>query len=518
MKSGMSAAAGIAAVLLMAGGAIAAAGPQKDMVLTDSGRVAGVRTHDGKAVGFKGIPFAAPPLGKLRWTPPEPVAPWEGVRAADKFGASCIQREHGDSLPWTIEYLDKNETSEDCLYLNVWTPKDEATASLPVVVFVHGGAFTEGSGAVPIYDGENLARQGLVVVTINYRLGVFGFFAYPELTKISAHHSSGNYGLLDQLAALKWVRANIKQFGGDPERVLVWGQSAGAMSVEALLASPLSVNLFHAAMADSGIGLVRGMADLNTAEENGRKFADGLHANDINALRALPADQLLKASLGPIRFGPIVDGWVLTAPPKDLNARGGDNDVPVITGYQAMDSAVFSQKPGSLDAWHAQNRQQFGNHAEEFEKLYPATTAEEARAMSLQASQDRQRVGMWVWAAQRGEHHKSAVYTYYFDRAIPWPQHPEFGAFHSGELPYFFLNQQVLDRPWEPADRELAKTSAAYLKNFAADGDPNGKALPQWPATSADTPKVMELGERTGFMPLAEPAREAFWKAFLQSM
>jgi para-nitrobenzyl esterase len=486
------------------------------MVLTDAGRLSGVRTHDGKVVSFKGIPFAVPPVGKLRWTPPEPNAPWEGVRAADKFGASCIQREHGDMLPWTMEYLDKNETSEDCLYLNVWTPKDEPGAGLPVVVYVHGGAFTEGSGAVPIYDGENLARQGLVVVTINYRLGVFGFLAHPELTKVSAHHSSGNYGLLDQIAALKWVKANIKQFGGDPEKVLVWGQSAGAMSVESLIASPLAAGLFHAAMADSGIGLVRGATTLEAAEENGKKFAEGLHASDIAALRALPADQLLKAQQGPMRFGPIVDGWVVTAPPQELNAKGGDNDVPVITGYQAMDSALFSHAPGSLEQWHAQNKQQFGDKADEFEKLYPATTVEQMKTMSVQAAQDRQRAGMWMWASRRGEHHKAAVYTYYFDRAIPWPQHPEFGAFHSGELPYFFLNQKVLDRPWEPVDRELAKTAAAFLKNFAAEGDPNGKGLPRWPATNADTSKVMELGEKIGPMPLAEGEREKFWKEQLQ--
>jgi para-nitrobenzyl esterase len=520
MKSGISVARGIAAVLLLGTTAFtaqAASSQAKNMVLTDSGRVTGVRTQDGKVVSFEGIPFAAAPVGKLRWTPPEPVASWEGVRAADKFGASCIQREHGEALPWTIEYLDKNETSEDCLYLNVWTPKNEPGANLPVVVYVHGGAFTEGSGAVPIYDGENLARQGMVVVTINYRLGVFGFLAYPDLTKASVHHSSGNYGLLDQIAALKWVKANIRQFGGNPERVLVWGQSAGAMSVEALIASPLSANLFHAAMADSGIGLVPGMADLTKAEENGKKFAEALHANDIDALRALPADQLLKSSQGPMRFGPIADGWVLPATPQELNARGGDNDIPVITGYQAMDSALFSRAPGSLDAWHAQNKQQYRDKADEFEKLYPATTVEEVKAMSLQASQDRQRVGMLIWASRRAEHHKSPVHTYYFDRAIPWPQHPEFGAFHSGELPYFFLNLQMLDRPWTPADDELARTSAAYLKNFAAQGDPNGKGLPQWSATTADTPKTMELGEKIAPMPMAEPAREAFWKEFLNA-
>lgn len=511
---------GVAAVILgfaVAGAACAAQKESpKNIVLTDSGRLAGVRSKDGKVVSYKGIPFAATPVGKLRWTPPEPPAPWQGVREADKFGASCMQHEHGDMLPWTQEYLDKNETSEDCLFLNVWTPRNEPAAGLPVVVYVHGGAFTEGSGAVPVYDGEQLARQGIVVVTINYRLGVFGFLAYPDLTRVSAHHSSGNYALLDQIAALKWVKTNIKQFGGDPEHVLVWGQSAGAASVEALIASPLSANLFHAAMADSGIGLLRGGANLEKAEENGRKFAESLHANSIDELRALPADALLKASQGPSRFGPIVDGWVVTAPAQELNASGGDNDVPIITGYQAGDGALFAPKPTSLEQWHQQARQQFGDKAEEFEKLYPAATLEDAKAMGVQAWQDRDRVSMWMWASRRQQHHKAAVYTYYFDRAIPWPEHPEFGAFHSGELPYFFLNLQVLNRPWQPVDRTLAKAASEYLKKFAANGDPNTKGLPQWPATYADTPKVMELGEKIGPMPLAEPARATFWKAFLE--
>lgn len=491
--------------------------PPKDSVLTDSGRLAGVRSSDGKVISYKGIPFAAAPVGKLRWTPPGPPAPWEGVREADKFGASCIQHEHGDMLPWTQEYLDKNETSEDCLFLNVWTPKRQPAATLPVVVYIHGGAFTEGSGAVPIYDGEQLARQGVVVVTINYRLGVFGFLAYPELSKVSAHHSSGNYALLDQIAALKWVKTNIKQFGGDPEQVLVWGQSAGAASVEVLIASPLSTNLFHAAMADSGIGLMRGTANLEKAEENGRKFAESVHANSIDELRALPADALLKASQGPIHFGPIVDGWVLAAPPQELNANGGDNDVPIITGYQAGDGALFAPKPGSLEQWHQQVKQQFGEKADAFEKLYPASTGEEAKAMSVQAWQDRDRVRMWLWASRRQQHHKSPIYTYYFDRAIPWPQHPEFGAFHSGELPYFFLNLSVLNRPWQAVDHTLAKQCAEYLKSFAAKGDPNAKGLPQWPATNAETPKVMELGEKVGPMSLAGPARQAFWKEFLEN-
>ena len=224
-------------------------------VNTQFGKVAGQKAGHSPVTVFKGIPFAAPPIGDLRWRPPAAPASWQGVRKADEFGASCMQPVHGDFLPWTKEFLIQNRISEDCLYLNVWSPKLSATADLPVVVFIHGGAFNEGSGSIAVYDGTNLASTGLVVVTINYRLGVFGFLAHPELTAESSVQASGNYGLMDQIAALKWVQFNIQQFGGNPSRVTLWGQSAGAFSVAALIASPEAKGLFQRAIADSGIGI-----------------------------------------------------------------------------------------------------------------------------------------------------------------------------------------------------------------------------------------------------------------------
>jgi para-nitrobenzyl esterase len=492
---------------------------QNPVVRTGSGDVAGVKSQQSAVVAFKGIPFAAPPVGDLRWAPPAPVAPWKGLRKADTFGASCMQHQRDEFLPWTREFLTHNQVSEDCLFLNVWTPRVASSAPLAVVVYIHGGGFTEGSGGVEIYDGEHLAQTGLLVVTINYRLGVFGFFAHPDLTAESAHHSSGNYALLDQIAALQWVKENIRAFGGDPSRVTIWGQSAGAFSVQDLLASPLAAGLFHRAMADSGIGLASlPMQKLEAAEKTGTQFATSHHAASLKELRALPATDLLGApnAMG-MRFGPIVDGWVLPASPRELGERGADNDVPVITGYQANDGMLFSPRLKDVADYEAMSKRQYGDMAADFAKLYPATTLDQAKEMMAQSIRDRDRVSMYLWASRRQANHHQPVFTYFFTRAVPWPQHPEFGAFHSGELPYFFLNLDHMDRPWQPVDRDLAQTSAAYIKNFAKHGDPNGTVLPQWEMPTAGPPQTMELGERVGPMPLADKARLDFWMKFFNS-
>ncbi|HKF46603.1 MAG TPA: carboxylesterase family protein [Terracidiphilus sp.] len=487
---------------------------QTPVVHTASGSLAGVKSPQSSVVSFKGIPFAAPPVGDLRWAPPAPAAPWTGTRQADTFGASCMQHERDEFLPWTHAYLAHNEVSEDCLFLNIWTPRVSPSANLPVVVYIHGGGFTEGSGGVEIYDGEHLAQTGLVLVTINYRLGIFGFFAHPDLTAESAHHTSGNYALLDQIAALAWVKSNIRAFGGDPTRVTIWGQSAGAFSVNDLLASPLAAGLFQRAMADSGIGLASlPMQTLQAAEQSGTQFAAARHASSLKDLRAIPAADLLNAT-GP-RFGPIVDGYVLPASPSDPSAAG--NDVPVITGYQANDGALFGAPPKTVADYQSLVMRQYGDLAPDFEKLYPAATPAQARDMITQSIRDRDRVSMYLWASRRAASHHQPVFTYFFTRAIPWPQHPEFGAFHSGELPYFFLNQDHLDRPWQLADGILAKASATYLKNFATTGNPNGSGVPNWPNVSASTPQTMELGEKIAPMPLAEKDRLDFWIKFFNS-
>jgi len=495
---------------------LAVAQAKGPVVSTNDGAVRGTQAAKPEVKVFKGIPFAAPPVGTLRWRPPQPVKPWSGIRPATEFGASCMQREVKELLPWTEEFMTHNEVSEDCLFLNVWTPHAARSARLPVVVFIHGGAFTSGAGGIAIYDGTDLAATGLVVVTINYRLGIFGFFAHPELTAESERHSSGNYALLDQIAALQWVKRNIAGFGGDPKRVTIWGQSAGAFSVNDLLGSPLAAGLFERAMADSGIGITgQAMPDLKSAEAEGAKFAEAHHADSVSALRAIPAAELLADAQG--RYSPIVDGWVLPESPLEMMAKHADNDVPVITGYQANDGLLFSRPIQSADQYAQMAKRQYGEMAEEFLRLYPAKTAVEAKAMMAESIRDRDRVSMHLWASRRAGNHHAPVFTYYFDRAIPWPQHPEFGAFHSGELPYFFLNLGVMDRPWEKVDYDLAKTAAGYLKDFAAAGNPNGDHLPEWAPVSTARPATMEIGMRTGSMALAEGGRLGFWERFLSS-
>jgi para-nitrobenzyl esterase len=490
------------------------------IVTTQSGKVSGVANSDGSVTSFKGIPFAAPPVGRLRWHAPEPVVPWSDVFKADHFGASCMQGPNTPFGPWTREYMYVTPASEDCLFLNVWTPKASSIANLPILVYIYGGAFTSGSGDVPIYDGEALARTGMVIVTFNYRVGPFGFMAHPDLTAESEHQASGNYGLMDQLAALHWVKDNIRGFGGDPTHVAIAGQSAGAMSVEDLIASPLAKGLFHAAIADSGIG-GRGVPvkTLAEAEKAGAAFAAAKQADSITALRALPAADLIGKPVPGVQFAPVVDGWVLPDQPMTLTtSEGRDNDVPVITGFQADDFRLAGVGPPmTLASFKERAQGMFGSMTNEFLKLYPADNDEQAKQSEAASARDRARSGMYLWASKRASTHKTPVFIYYFDRAIPWPAHPEFGAFHSGELPYTFGNLKVLDRPWLPVDAKIANMMMTYWKGMAAAGNPNCASVPRWDSVSPSKRSVMRLGSDSGPMPPADNARFDFWKRYFES-
>jgi len=493
---------------------------QEVVVDTTYGKVSGVPNAKIKTVSFKGIPYAEPPVGDLRWRPPQPVKAWRGVRKADKLSPSCMQNTEKEHLPWTAEFMTSNDLSEDCLYLNVWTPQPTTSAKLPVVVFIHGGGFGGGSGGIAIYDGEQLAATGLVVITINYRVSVFGFLALPELTAESEHHSSGNYGLMDQIAALRWIKENISSFGGDPARVTIWGQSAGAFSVQDLIASPLAAGLFSRAAADSGIGIA-GLkpATLADAEAEGVKFAASRQAASLKELRAKPAAELLpkNAVFSGASWAPIVDGWLLPASPNQLSEKGADNDIPVMTGYMANDGLLFADPISKVEDYEQNAKKIYGAMTPEFLKLYPATDVEQAKKMNELSTRDRERASAYVWASQRARNHHAPVYTFFFDRAIPWPQHPEFGAFHTGEIPYFFRNLKLLDRPWEPADFTVSEQASGYLKNFATTGDPNGKSLPQWPAAAGSSGTTMEFGSHTGSIPVAEKDRLDFWVRYFSS-
>lgn len=496
-------------VLLLLPASVAANGARANEkpVRVEQGLIAGVRIAAGVTV-YRGIPYAAPPVGPLRWRPPQQAAPWTGLRRATAFGPSAIQILHGTYLPWTEEFLASGAVSEDCLTLNVWSP---GGTKRPVLVWIHGGGFLEGSGALPLYDGERLAREGIVVVTINYRVGALGFMAHPELTAESKDHASGNYGLLDQIAALRWIRANVAAFGGDPKRVTVAGESAGAFSVHALLASPLARGLVDRAIIQSTSGVVGyGSTPLVDAERAGAEWAASIGAKSLAELRALDATKLVGG-----RFGLVVDGWSLPEDP-DTAPRA---DVPVLTGFNADENSFIPQIYGGMnaEAFTAFARQSYGDLADEVLRLYPAGTDAEAKRSQIESARDRGRVSMHLWAEARAKRSKSPAYTYYFDREIPWPAHPEFGAFHGAEIPYVFGTLDRLDRPWTAADRKLSDLMIGYWARFVKTGDPNGAGAPRWPAFNAAAPSTMRIEDPTAPRPVADAERLALWRRYFAS-
>jgi len=491
---------------------------QTHPVHTQDGLVSGVALSHGLEV-FKGIPFAAPPVGKLRWRPPQPATAWQGVRKADHFGAPCMQSASPERLgPWTRVFLSKMQPSENCLYLNIWTTAKRPQTLRPVMVWIYGGGFTSGAGSVEIYDGAALAQKGVVVVNANYRVGPFGFFAYPGLTAESAHHSSGNYGLLDQMAALRWVQRNIAAFGGDPRQVTIFGQSAGAESVWLLMQSPLAEGLFERAIIMSGPGVlpfrvITGGRSLASAEQEGQAVASRLGAQSLAQLRALPAERIIKDS-GRARWAPIQDGWVIRA------GWHPEHEVPVINGMVAQDIGIGYYGTGpapavTLKDYHKKMREICGAEAAECEKLYPARDSGQAAAAMRSALQDRARVSLYKWAASQARL-SPQVYTYYFNQLLPWPQHPEYGVFHSSEVPYVFDNLRLMDRPWQPADRRVARELSSYWTDFAKTGNPNAKGLPEWPVFKVGDKTITQLAARMAPIPLASPARERFWIKHLE--
>ncbi|HEX7360548.1 MAG TPA: carboxylesterase family protein [Bryobacteraceae bacterium] len=496
------------AIWLLAGVSAAATLNPSKPVATRTGLVTGTLSGDRQVAVYRGIPFAAPPVGPLRWRPPQPARKWKGVLKADHFSQNCVQPLVHNLLPWTPEFMLRNGVSEDCLYLNIWASSRPHAQPLPVYVYIYGGAFTGGAGDVSIYNGEHLARRGIIVITFNYRVGVLGFLADQELTRESPHHSSGNYGLLDQLAALRWVQQNIAAFGGDPKRVTVGGQSAGAISVSLLVASPLAKGLFRGAVAESGSGIAGiPLKTLAQGEKTGEQFVHSKGVHSLAELRKMSWQKLTAEPPKGMRFGPIVDGWFAPRTPVEAFEHGKQNDVPTITGWNRDD---HFGKTANAGAFHKRVRNRYGSLAAEFLKLYPANS-------SKQASRDRNRVSMYLWAQARARTAKTPAYTYFFTRAIPWPQHPEFGAFHTGEVPYIFDNLYRLPRPWQPVDHKVARIFSSFLIDFVKTGDPNAAGLPHWPAYDPAAKATMEIGAQCKPIPLASPAREQFWVKYFHS-
>jgi para-nitrobenzyl esterase len=507
----------IALIFLAAVWPIAAA--IQEPIKVEGGLVSGAPGWAWGVRAYLGIPFAAPPVGNLRWQPPQPVHPWQGVLAANQFSPACMQAAPANSNPGTIR------RSEDCLYLNVWTPAVSASQRLPVLVWIYGGGGTAGSNAEPIYDGNALAKKGVVVVSANYRVNVFGWFAHPELTRESAHHSSGNYGAHDQLAALRWVKNNIAQFGGDPNKVTMFGESGGSRSVNWLAASPLVNGLVQGAIGESHTVFGR-MMTIREAEHMGSEFSSTIGLPSLAALRSMPAQDLFDASvrIPAATNGTVVDGWFLPQDIYTIYSQGMQNDISLITGVtndeggsigapgaaRGTGSGLASAAPDSRATYTAWVKERFGNRAGDILRLYPAGSDAEAAKAYHDVYRDINFAGHRTWARLQVTTGKSPVYIYNFSHNPPRPQGDGndplsavmssmytgiFPAVHFSEVIYVFNNLRMKDFPWTDTDRKVADMLSSYWTNFAKTSNPNGPGLPSWPVYDPKDEQWMNFGD-----------------------
>jgi para-nitrobenzyl esterase len=488
---------------------------------TVNGIISGIEEKSGIA-SFKGIPYAAPPVGNLRWREPQPAANWTGVRKADHFGPRAMQAPiYGDMN------FRSDGVSEDCLYLNVWTPAKSAGDKLPVLVYFYGGGFVAGDGSEPRYDGESMATKGIVAITVNYRLGLFGFFAHPELSKESGKNASGNYGLLDQAAALQWVQKNIAAFGGDPSKVTIAGESAGSMSVSAQMASPLSKNLFARAIGESGaMGTSQPLPNLQKAEQTGMAFEKATGAGSLAGLRAMNAKTLLDSAtkFGAFSFWPIIDGYFFPEDPMKVYMAGEQAKVPLLAGWnsQEMDyRSILGQQPPTVENYKAVVQKLYGDNAQRVLDLYHASSDAEVPKVATDLAGDRFiGFGTWRWTdfqIKAGQ----PVYRYLYERPRPGltaemgnaspglaggieynkpnTAPPAIGAVHSAEIEYAMGNlatNKVF--AWKTEDFKVSQIIQEYFANFIKTGDPNGAGLPQWPsATGKAIVPVMHIDVNT---------------------
>ncbi|HET9839031.1 MAG TPA: carboxylesterase/lipase family protein [Candidatus Angelobacter sp.] len=505
---------------------VAATGP----VRVEQGLINGTTGGSPEVRVYRGVPYAASPVGDLRWKAPQPAAPWQGVRQATELPNACWQTPYPAAA--AIYQAKLPAMSEDCLYLNIFTAAKSANDRLPVMVWIHGGGFTRGYSGSEAYNGENLARKGAVVVTINYRLGIFGFFAHPALSAESGHHASGNYALLDQIAALEWVKKNIAAFGGDSDRVTIFGESAGSWSVNALMASPLAKGLFHRAIGESGASFAP-MKSLAEAEGEGEKLASSLlsgagskdgapavPAKDVlKTLRAKSAEEILKAAeTDTVR--PMVDGWVVPQDIATIFAQGKQNDVPLIAGYNADEGTTLAPQAANLKAalFTAGVYQRYGAEAGQMLKIYPAASDEQAVKSFYSAYRDQVfgwEMRSWARAATKTGH--QPAYLYYFSRRPPGPQSERLRAFHASEIPYVF-GTFFWPFPWEVADHKLSDAMMSYWVNFAATGNPNGNGLPKWPAYNAAEDQSLELGDQIAVRARVNKAGLDFYDSYYQAL
>jgi len=501
--------------------ALTAAPVAANPVQTANGAVEGTTLNSG-VKAWLGIPFATPPLGALRWKPPQPVAAWRGVRPATQFAPSCMQplRDHGIAY-----YVGDDPIAEDCLYLNVWAPAESvATAKLPVIVYIHGGSFVAGSARKPLYVGDKLAAKGAVVVGINYRLGALGFMAHSDLTAESPDHASGNYGLLDQIAALEWVKANIAAFGGDPARVTIMGQSAGAISLALLQVAPRARGLFQRIVALSGSPYDSATTDrtptIAAAEAQGKAFQTALGAKDLAALRRMPPDRIVAAQ-GPAA-SPIIDGLAVSRSPAAVYAAHEEVDVPILMGTVRDEALSPLASVRTLDAYRAGVARQFGDRAEVVLKLYPAASDADVPAAVRALTHD---IGfstmMRSWARIQSANGTAPVYAYWFDRRHPYTPGVAFsdldpattGINHTDDVPYWLgtfdsLNGPRRTRDWSAADHALGDHMQAAIVAFAATGDPSTPALGvRWPRYDIAAERTLAFGDTVRVITWPDRAR-----------
>ena len=469
------------------------------------GQLQGV-VADGVA-SFKGIPFAAPPVGDLRWKSPAPAKAWAGIRKADAYASGCMQD------PGMVKMMGASaNVGEDCLYLNVWTAAKNAGEKRPVMVWIHGGAFVGGMTGTPMFDGTKFAQKGVVLVSVAYRLGVFGFMAHPELSSESGK-GSGTYGIQDMIAGLQWVKNNIAQFGGDPACVTIFGESAGGIAVGMLSAAPAAKGLFQRAISESGgsfappriaDGAGMNVASLKLGESAGENFLKKLGAADIKAARALSAEQIQKAAGGGMgggsSFWPVADGTVLPGDPYELYEKGRFNDTPILVGTNSNEGGLFMRGPVTAAAFEKQIRSGYGERAEVMLKAYAhSTDAEAARSSADVFREFAFAWPTWAWARMQSLKGKGKAFVYYFDHRTP--STPD-GANHGDEVSYVFQNFRGPGGAPSAEDLALSDLLRAYWINFARTGDPNGSALAQWPAFTEKDQRVMAFDTKASVKPI----------------
>ncbi len=459
-------------------------------VKTEQGKVHGKTINDGKVKAWLGLPYAAPPVGDLRWKAPAPASKWKGTRDATKFGAHCAQGRVFDDM-----IFQDDGPSEDCLFLNVYAPADAKDKSkLPVMFWIHGGGYSGGGSNEPRHNGDFLPLKGVVLVTINYRLGVFGFLATDELAA-EANGAAGNYGLMDMIAALRWVQTNIKKFGGDPGNVTIFGESAGSFAVSTLMASPMAQGLFAKAIGESGAAFPSAISlGGNTVAETSKanvEWMNSIGAKSLKDLRAMTTDQILEAAKkkGQTGFSPDIDGKVLTEPVHDTYAAGKQAHVPLLAGWNADEGSFFAMRGMTVDQFKGMGNGMFQDRAADFFKLYPGDTDAQALRSAIDYGSDAFiALGTWKWLEAHRKTGQSPVYRYHFElAALPSKFHPGTFAFHSDDIEYVFGTLDT--RPGEtvrPEDRKLSDEMMSYWTNFAKNGDPNGPGLPTWPKYGPD--------------------------------